>query len=177
MRILWIAIIGCLVENFSAGFTDLSAQQVNRDHAIAAATGSASTKHNDPKRRAANGEAWRMVYKDGLWWYWTPQNNWLIWSGAKWLAYPRRFEAYPYYGPVEDGGRTGIEGSLQYPLAAPRGLRAYNEVPTGSSPFFRAFGDWRGPSGFGSRTTTNPNMPSMGSGYPLPSQTGGPGGD
>jgi hypothetical protein len=134
--------------------------------------GSGATPANGAQTpgKTQDSESWRMVFKDGFWWYWTRQNAWLIWTGTQWVSYPpaapRRFAA-PYVGswPIDNGfssrgyyyNRRSYGSSLNQPYLG----RSYDG----------GFGDPR------SGMFSNPNMPQPGTGYSMPSQTGGPGGD
>ena len=35
---------------------------------------------------ATQGERWRYVYHEGRWWYYLPNEQWVIWSGARWIS-------------------------------------------------------------------------------------------
>jgi hypothetical protein len=40
----------------------------------------------EPTARPANEgpDGWRCVYENGYWWYYTPENHWLIYQDGKW---------------------------------------------------------------------------------------------
>lgn len=34
-----------------------------------------------------NPDAWRMKFENGFWWYWTPENRWVVWFNNQWVPY------------------------------------------------------------------------------------------
>jgi hypothetical protein len=30
---------------------------------------------------------WHYRWHEGRWWYWMPQGNWMVWTGATWIPY------------------------------------------------------------------------------------------
>ena len=34
-------------------------------------------------------EGWRFRWHDDLWWYWTPQKQWVVWQANRWVPYQR----------------------------------------------------------------------------------------
>lgn len=47
---------------------------------------------------------WRYVYHNGRWWYWQPNNTWVIWNGSAWIPQSQFIEY-----------RTGYRGYYQSP--------------------------------------------------------------
>jgi hypothetical protein len=63
-----------------AGAAINTQQQLQADNQAAAA-GIAATAAND------RGAQWRFRQHNGEWWYWTPQNTWMIHRNGNWIAY------------------------------------------------------------------------------------------
>lgn len=104
-----------------------------------------------------DANAWRMVYRQGKWWYWTPQNTWLTWNGQRCVGYtapmpsasrPTATRAYsyqpgslasvPYPTPeqVNSAGMTGL-GYDGLPLGMNRSrrvVRSFSRQPSGGMP-------------------------------------------
>jgi hypothetical protein len=64
-------------------------------------------------------DRWRMVYHQGVWWYWTPANTWLMWSNGRWGNY-RGYDPYAgrpytsaYRGPASAGGMRSGGGAIE----------------------------------------------------------------
>jgi opacity protein-like surface antigen len=47
----------------------------------------ATANAEGPSANRAQASDWRQVWHGGHWWYWTPQNSWLYWTGSAWTAY------------------------------------------------------------------------------------------
>ncbi len=52
-----------------------------QDHAM-------STKSKS-SQSGAEANAWRYCWHNGRWWYWMPDNKWVVWTGATWIPYER----------------------------------------------------------------------------------------
>ncbi|HWB14333.1 MAG TPA: hypothetical protein VG826_34220 [Pirellulales bacterium] len=40
-----------------------------------------------PKPRGEPRNAWRYVLYNGRWWYWTPDDQWAVFNGQKWVTF------------------------------------------------------------------------------------------
>lgn len=95
-----------------------------------------AVKSNAETPSTSNTQApdWRCVWHGGQWWYWTPQNSWLVWSGSTWVPYEQPYRSatatmsqpMPYstgYGSYE----------AQYPGTTPQPTYSGNAYQPGYS--------------------------------------------
>jgi hypothetical protein len=76
---------------------DVNAQGMNNSQNI---SGSAAIDNN-----------WRMVQHNGRWWYWTPENTWLLRRGNQWEPFQSRADARrTYSGQTFNGQRQPFNG-------------------------------------------------------------------
>jgi hypothetical protein len=101
-----------------------------------------------PSQPATNtGEQWRYVFKDGMWWYYQPNNQWVYWFDNQWNNYvegaplPNRayansnqgvYQSYPSYSrrPRVNIG-IGV-GGYPYGYGYPYGIGPGFGYPYGS---------------------------------------------
>lgn len=99
---------------------------------------------------------WRYRWHGNQWWYWTPRNTWVVYSGGRWVPpayrapvyrYPNRY--YGYYRPYNPGfyGPSLRYGTSfgYYPYSRwGYGLYPYNTwgYGWGRSPYWGGFGGY-----------------------------------
>ncbi len=199
MSIEWAARVACLIVLAWAANAvanpPASAPQPAESTALRDSETAAAANDGESKSQPSKTDARRMVYKDGLWWYWTADNTWLIWTGTQWrpfLDLSGRNDLSPHSTKSSDPGlKEPNPRSADHDAT----LRTYGPLvldPYFTSPYYQGYG--RGNrsgivgglgggyggsfgGGFGMGLTTNPNMPQPATGYSPPSQTGGPAGD
>ena len=74
--------------------------------------------------RIADADRWRYKYHNNQWWYYTPQNRWMIYNNNRWGNYDPQTYVRPdarystgYRGPVTNDGyyvRRGVLGRRSY---------------------------------------------------------------
>ena len=52
----------------------------------------------------AQGERWRFQQHQGSWWYWTPSNTWVVYSGSRWIS-PSEFAGSQGQGQQQGYGQ------------------------------------------------------------------------
>jgi hypothetical protein len=85
-----------------------------------------------------------MVYKNHVYWYWTPQRSWMIWNGTKWvhflanrpsqkrpLAYQNEQLDRGFYPSEQQVNSAGITGLGYEGLATPEDNATVTQVLTG----------------------------------------------
>jgi hypothetical protein len=97
---------------------------------------------------AASGTAdWRCCWHDNCWWYWTPQQTWLRWTGTAWVPYQQ--PAGPgtpyatYYGSYETPASAAV------PAPVVESARARYSFPSDHSYGAATRGAGPGLSGYG----------------------------
>lgn len=72
----------------------------------------------------ANGsgpEQWRYRFHNGEWWYWLPENRWVIWRNGQWIAYDANTYQAPgvetYVTPSDGGYYGGYYDNGYYPYS------------------------------------------------------------
>jgi hypothetical protein len=127
MRSHWTLIIVCLLGTAS-GAGNAVANEPHNSRATDSRTTRGDITMQAPARKT---EDWRLVYTNRIWWYWTPQNSWMVWNGTDWVHSPtvgrysasrgssnRSFSyhsealdngnAYPSQEQVNSAGDTGL---------------------------------------------------------------------
>jgi hypothetical protein len=83
----------------------------------------ASSQSND-------ADGWRYCWHNSRWWYWMPENKWVVWTGSKWI---------PYGEFCNPGG--AIAGSSAIPYSV--GYGSYEQPSQGfSSPVYSNTRSW-----------------------------------
>jgi len=88
-----------------------------------------------PTPAATTADAWRYCWNDGYWWYWTPQNNWLMYHDGRWVAYDPTSGGSRVYGPVLPAQAVApVYAAPVYPAPGyrgPVGVRPWGGVNVG----------------------------------------------
>ena len=59
---------------------------------VAVASGTTSpTPARSAEPASRTRDAWRYRWNDGRWWYWTPEQKWMVWTGFAWVPYDQFF--------------------------------------------------------------------------------------
>lgn len=124
---------------------------------------------------ASTGQQWRFRWHDGLWWYWTPEKNWLVLQAGRWMPY-QSGALYAHAATADGAGNspktfatTSTLGSLDVGAGA-----ALGAAPTAGPPNRRTAG-YGGYGGYGGRYF-GANYGGYGPGYGGYSSYGGYGG-
>lgn len=124
----------------------------------------------EPAPTAATADLkWRYKRHNGQWWYWLPENRWVIWNNDKWEDY----NAATYRVPASAATSGTVIYAQPYNTAVPQTVyRGYNAAPYvggySYTPYSRGYpGYYRGGSrisiGVGSEPFYDPGY--YGSGY------------
>lgn len=144
-----------------------------------------NTSENTPTAASPGDDDWRFVWKDGLWWYYLPNETWMVHVDGQWQTYEAFAAAIDARAQAEAAARAAAAAEAaalraqQYAYAQQRRAYAYSNrnyynrprisigVGGGYSPYGYGY-----PYGYG----IGPGTPyGYGYGYPYGSNSGYPG--
>ncbi len=83
-------------------------------------------------------DAWRYRWNDGRWWYWMPEQKWMMWTGSAWVPYD------------QFSGSSSSSRSSTIPYRT--GYRTYANASTDTAPSNRSYYN---AGGYGGRSTNS----------------------